>query len=325
MEKQLESAFVEGYVGGLSSGDMRWTRRSVCRERLVRAGGKRRAQAMVRWGWTAMAAGQGKSGRDIMIEVNGNRLCVDYYPGSAPTVVFLPGFFYARYQYAKSNALQMFCKRKGQGFMVHDYYGIGRSEGDFRDGNLSRWVDGTVEIMDKVLGPDSRCVLVGSGIGGWIMLHVALRRKQNVVGLVGLSADPDFTDDLLLPNLSEEQKATLESEGIIEMRWGMRTYPISKNLIEDARNLFALRGGPGSIDITCPVRLIQGLADEEIPPQRSLKLLECLKSEDATITFVKHGDHVLENDDDFKRMWEAWLGLVRSNGEGICSSPVKDP
>lgn len=245
------------------------------------------------------------SGRDQMVDVDGYKICVDYFPGAAPTVVFLPGFFYARYQYAKSNALQLFCKRKGQGFLVHDYYGIGRSDGEFRDGTVTKWVEGTIKVMDEVLGRNSRCVLVGSGVGGWIMLHVAQLRPQNVVGLVGISADPDFTEDLLLPNLTDEQKRALETEGMIDMRWGMRTYPISKNLIEDGSKMLTLKGGPGSIEISCPVRLIQGVADEEIPAQRSLRLMECLASDDVTVTFVKEGDHVLENDDDFKRMWEA--------------------
>eukprot|EP00184_Porphyridium_aerugineum_P007085 CAMPEP_0184699910 /NCGR_PEP_ID=MMETSP0313-20130426/6399_1 /TAXON_ID=2792 /ORGANISM="Porphyridium aerugineum, Strain SAG 1380-2" /LENGTH=319 /DNA_ID=CAMNT_0027159103 /DNA_START=97 /DNA_END=1056 /DNA_ORIENTATION=- len=244
--------------------------------------------------------------RDREITVDGAKIVYDYFQGDRthPVVVYLPGFFYARSRLAKINALQMFCKRKRQGLLTLDYFGTGRSEGDFNTGTVSRWLTDTLAALDKEL-KGRKVVLVGSGIGGWIMLHVAMRRPEMVVGLVGLSADPDFTEELLVPVLTEEMKQTLEMEGVVQLKWGFRKYPISKALIDDGKKMRVLTGGKDSLSILCPVRLIQGMNDEEIPKEYALRLVECIRSEDVIVTFVKYGDHTLETDEDFVRMWEA--------------------
>jgi len=130
-------------------------------------------------------------------------------------------------------------------------------------------------------------------------------RPELVAGIVAISPDPDFTHDLLLPTLTPAQKAALEENGILDLPWGVRSYPISKALIEDAGKMLLMTGGRDSIDVKCPVRILHGLADEEVPPQRALKLADRLKSEDVTVTFIKYGDHVLETESDFEQMWSA--------------------
>ncbi len=148
-----------------------------------------------------------------------------------------------------------------------------------------------------------------------------MQRPRNVVGLVGINASVDFTEDLLVPSMSDAQRQKLETEGMIEMQWGFRTYPIGKALLADAKKWLVLRDGPNSLDIQCPVRLLQGLSDEEIPPPRALKLVEALKSDDVILSLIKYGDHVLESDDDFKRMWDAICDVSEKYFEYDLTSP----
>lgn len=139
---------------------------------------------------------------------------------------------------------------------------------------------------------------------------------------MGMNVSLDFTEDLIVPNMTDDQKKELEEKGIVDMKWGFRNYLIGKALIEDAKKWLCLRDGPNSIDITCPVRLIQGLADEEIPTSLSLKLVEALKSDDVELAFVKGGDHVLEGDQDFKRMWQAVCDVTSLHYEYDLTSPA---
>lgn len=137
------------------------------------------------------------------------------------------------------------------------------------------------------------------------MLHVAMRRPKRVIGLVGMNPSVDFTHDLVGPALTSEQKETIDRDGVVDICWGYTNYPISKSLMEDAEKWLVLRGGEGSLPIKCPVRFFQGLADEEIPPNRILKLVETVESDDCIVSFIKSGDHFLEDESDMRRLTEA--------------------
>lgn len=264
--------------------------------------------------------GQRISGRDCSIELNGRTIAFDYFPGTSPAILFLPGFFFSRWRQAKVSALEIFAKRKGQAILVEEYLGIGGSGGDFvKDGTLTHWIDDTVRLIDEVV--QDKVVLVGAGVGGWIMLHVAQKRPEKVVGCVGINPSLDFTEDLIKPALTEEQKKLLEKEGIVEMQWGYSNYKISEALLEDAEKWLVLRGEPGSVNVSCPIRLLQGLSDEELPPTRTLDLAEKVTSEDCVVSFIKWGDHSLESERDFQRMWEAVCELTDSYFEYDLTSP----
>lgn len=261
------------------------------------------------------------TGHDCSIVIDGHRLAYDYFPGNGPTVVFLPGFFYSRWRQAKANSLEIFAKRKGQAILVEEYVGIGRSEGDFiKDGTLTRWIADTVQLIKKVVG-DEKVVLVGAGIGGWIMLHVTMQLPEQVVGLVGVNPSVDFSEDLLWPSLTDEQKREIETNGSIDLPWGFKSYPIGKALLEDAKKWLVLRGDTGSLDISCPVRLLQGMSDEEVPADRILQLVDKLRSEDVVTQFIKYGDHGLEADDDLMRMWDAVCDVSEKYFEYDLTSP----
>lgn len=261
------------------------------------------------------------TGHDCRIELDGKKIAYDYFPGIGPTIVFLPAFFDLRWRQSKASALEIFAKRAGRAILVKEYLGIGRSEGDFlTEGTISRWVRDTVGLLDRVLG-DEKVILVGAGIGGWIMLHVAARLPHRVVGLVGVNPSVDFTEDLLVPNLTEEQKEQLEKSGSVDMEWGYRTYPISKVLIEDAKRWLVLREELGELRVECPVRLLQGLNDEEIPPERVLKLVQRIPIDDVVLQFIKYGDHMMEGEQDLERMWDAVEELAGKYFEYDLTSP----
>lgn len=273
---------------------------------------------------TTPAKAQLHVGRGNSIDVDGRSISFDYWPGTEayPTVVYLPGFFYARSRTAKANALEIFCKRRAQPFLVQEYSGVGRSEGAFAEGTLTRWMGECVAILDAVVPPGGKAVLVGSGIGGWMALHVAQMRPDVVVGIVGVSADPDFTEDLLRPALTDAQRATLETDGQLVLQWGFRDYVLSQALMEDAKKWCVMGGGDASLDVRVPVRLIHGLADEEVPPERALTLARVLASEDVSVRLIKGGDHTLETDADFGMMWGAVCEICDAYFEYDLRSPM---
>jgi pimeloyl-ACP methyl ester carboxylesterase len=196
--------------------------------------------------------------------------------------------------------------------------GTGQSEGDYKDATITRWAEDTAKVVDWLAEEhdQDQVVLVGAGVGGWVMLHTAQMRPDSVMGLVGVAADPDFTETLIRPALAErnpEVLAEIESKGIADFDWAGKPYTMTKNLLDDGKRMMVLNKGTKGIPITCPVRLIQGLGDEEIPPESALKIADCLEGEDVVITYVKYGRHALEEDDaDFQRIYTCIEDLERA-------------
>jgi len=250
---------------------------------------------------------------------DGVALSYDYLPGTNPTVVFLPGLNQTRIG-SKAIALQTWCKRNKQGYFTADYYGCGKSGGLYKDGTISRWVSDTVKLIDEVIkGP---VLLVGAGVGGWVMMHVALQRPQLVKGLVGMAADPDFTTDVVMPVLDDKTKRQIRETGLADIQWGVNKYTLSQKLIDDSQKLLLLQGGPKSVPIKCPVRLIQGLGDEEIPPKRALKITEVLATEDLVLTYFKYGDHGLDEEEDLEHMTGEVADLCAKGFDFDLTSPT---
>lgn len=148
---------------------------------------------------------------------------------------------------AKSITLQSWCKKMDFTFFCADYFGVGRSSGKFSDGTISQWVQDSIYLLEKVLdkSSQSKAVLVGHGVGSWISFLVASKRPDLVRGIVGMSADPDFTEQLLWNNLSQDIKDKIMTEGSAEITWGNNKYPISRNLIEDGRKNLLLTNNAG--------------------------------------------------------------------------------
>lgn len=215
-----------------------------------------------------------------------------------PGIVFLGGFA-SDMAGTKGTALAAWAQARGQALLRFDYSGHGQSGGAFRDGTIGRWTADALAVLDRLTsGPQ---ILVGSSMGGWIMLLVALARSARVAGLVGIAAAPDFTEELMWEPMPEMTRARLLSEGAILQPSQYQEAPteITRGLIEDGRRHLLLRG---PIDVRCPVRLLHGMADPDVPWQTSLRLAERLVGKDVTVTLIKDGDHRLSRDAELKRV-----------------------
>lgn len=228
------------------------------------------------------------SGVERVDRGDGVRLARIMLPGRSPTVVFLPGF---RSDMAgeKATALAALCAARGQAMLRLDYSGHGRSEGRFEDGTVGRWAADAAVLLDQVAGP---LLLVGSSMGGWIALLLALGRfgpAERVVGLVGVAAAPDFTEALMWASMLPAERAALQRLGVLSVPNGYGpAFPLTLALIEDGRRHLLL-GGP--IALRCPVRLLHGQADAEVPWETAVRLAARLEGDDVRVTLVKDATH----------------------------------
>ena len=237
---------------------------------------------------------------------DGATIAYHFTPGKSPGVVFLTGFM-SDMDGAKALAVEAWAGARGRAIVRFDYTGHGASSGEFADGTIGRWAADAVLVLDRVAeGPQ---VLVGSSMGGWIMLLAAMARPKRVAGLLGSAAAPDFTRDLLTSMLTADQRRTIEKDGLVMVSndYGEAPYPISMTLIEEARNHMLLGS---EIPIDCPVRLIHGLKDSDVPWETSQRLSESLGSNDVEVILVKDGDHRLSEDRDLARLTAVLESLI---------------
>ena len=222
-------------------------------------------------------------------------------PGKSPGVVFLGGFM-SDMTGTKAVALEAHCRVQARAFVRFDYQGHGASSGEFLDGTIGRWAADAIDVLDTLT--DGPQVLVGSSMGGWIMLLAALARPDRVSGLLGISPAPDFTEDLMWRDFNAETRDALLRDGVVELPsdYDDGPYLIARGLIEEARAHLQLRA---SIALTCPVRLIQGMADDAVPWETSVRLAEALQSTDVTVSLIKHAGHRLSEPSEIARITAA--------------------
>ena len=223
-----------------------------------------------------------------------------------PGLVFCGGFM-SDMTGTKATALEAYARREGLAFVRFDYLGHGASSGAFTDGTIGRWADDAIAVLDEVTeGPQ---VLVGSSMGGWIMLLAALARPARIAGLMGIAPAPDFTEDLMWARYDPAARATLERDGVYyePSAYSEVPYPITLRLIEEGRKHLLLRG---PIALACPVRILQGLGDDDVPWRTALTLAERIASNDVEITLVKDGDHRLSEPHDLARLFDTLTRLL---------------
>jgi pimeloyl-ACP methyl ester carboxylesterase len=221
---------------------------------------------------------------------SGIRLAYRHVAGNGLLIVFLPGYM-SDMAGGKASAVFNWAAANGRGCLLLDYSGCGESGGEFKHGTLSRWKGEVLELIDHVGAHD--IVLVGSSMGGWLMLLVGLALGDRLAGLVGIAAAPDFTDW----GFTEAQKATIRADGVLYQPnpYGPEPTPTWRGLYDDgvANELLG-----SEIAITCPVRLLHGQCDDDVPWEVSLKLAAALQSVDVRVTLIKDGDHRLSRDRD---------------------------
>jgi pimeloyl-ACP methyl ester carboxylesterase len=233
-----------------------------------------------------------------LVPAPGRRLAFCRTPGAAPEVLFCGGYT-SDMTGTKALALERFCRERGRGFTRFDYSGHGASSGDFADGTIGRWAEDALAIVDRVTAEP--LLVVGSSMGGWIMLLIALARPARTRSLIGVAAAPDFTEDLLLPRATPEQRRALAAQGywLQPSAYGGAPYPVTRQLIEEARAHLLLRG---PIAIRCPVHLLHGQRDPDVPWQTALRLAERLEAVDVTVELIKAGDHRLSTPADLAQL-----------------------
>ncbi|MCC4253332.1 MAG: alpha/beta hydrolase [Pseudomonadota bacterium] len=221
---------------------------------------------------------------------DGLRLAYRHSAGAGPTLVFLPGYM-SDMEGGKAVALHGWAQRQGRAMLRLDYAGNGASEGRFADGTLASWRDDVLLLIDRLV--DGPVVLVGSSMGGWLALLVALAQPERVAGLIGIAAAPDFTQW----GFTDADKALLRTEGRIEepAPYGDQPYVTTRAFWESGQ---ALRLLEGEIAIDCPVRLLQGQADPDVPWDIALRTAAQLRSSDVQTLLIKDGDHRLSRDGD---------------------------
>lgn len=194
----------------------------------------------------------------------------------------------------KAEFLDAHCAARGLGFLRFDYSGHGRSSGAFEDGTIGRWAEEAVAVLDRSDGP---MLLVGSSMGGWIMLLAALARPRRIAGLIGIAPAPDFTERLIWDALTEADQEMLLTRGRLEAPSQYADTPsiLTRNLIEEGRRHLLLTA---PIGVHGPVRLLHGMADPDVPHALSLELAEKLVSDDVRVTLIKDGDHRLSRPQD---------------------------
>lgn len=233
----------------------------------------------------------------ILITGQDRRIAYYLMPGAGPAVVFLGGFN-SDMGGTKALYLQDWAAAQGRAFLRMDYSGHGESGGDFEDGAIGDWFEDALAVITAVIaGP---VILVGSSMGGWIALLLARAIPARIVGLVGIAAAPDFTEDSMWAGFTAAQRAELaQGQVALPSEYGDGPYIITRRLIEEGRERLVLRA---PLSLPFPVRLLQGTADADVPVSVALRLLEHGTGPDMHLTLVKGADHRFSS--------EACLGMI---------------
>ena len=217
------------------------------------------------------------------LDVDGRRIACRSRTGSAPTILFLPGYG-SDMEGAKALALDAFAKDRGLAMLRFDYSGTGSSGGEFEQGTLALWIAEALAVLDRLTeGP---VVLVGSSMGGWIALHLALRRPERIQALVGIAAAADFTDW----GFSDSLRKQLRDKGQLGDPSPGGPPVMTSGFWESGQQLLLLGT---DIAVDCPVRLLHGDADTEVPLDVAFRTMARLRSADVQLTIIKDGGHRL--------------------------------
>jgi pimeloyl-ACP methyl ester carboxylesterase len=253
-------------------------------------------------------AGISEEPEPVFIEVGrgagARRIAVRARTGSAPGLFWLSGFN-SDMQGTKALALDAWAREQGRACVRFDYSGHGTSGGKFVDGTIGRWLEETLAVFSTFCeGPQ---IVIGSSMGGWMALLLAreiarLRgiSRASLAGLVLIAPAPDFTEELMWKTFSPEVRAEIESKGVWlrPSQYG-EPYPITRALIEEGRNHLLLGG---AINVGCPVRILQGAQDPDVPWQHAFALAHRLPAEDVVLTMIQDGDHRLSRPQDIARI-----------------------
>jgi pimeloyl-ACP methyl ester carboxylesterase len=242
----------------------------------------------------SVTAGQGAQARPIAVLSR---------EGKGPPVVWLGGFK-SDMRATKAAALDEWAEKNGRAFVRFDYSGHGESGGAFEDGTISRWLEDAMTVIERFV--TERPVLVGSSMGGWISLlaarHLLERRPDSApAGIVLIAPAVDMTERLMWDRFPDDLKRVVEETGVYNRpsAYSEDPYPITRALIEDGRRHLLL-GQP--IQTGCPVHILQGMEDPDVPWSHALQIVEHLPGDSVSLTLIKDGDHRLSRPEDIERL-----------------------
>ena len=239
-----------------------------------------------------------------ILDVSGRRIATRRRAGAAPTLLFLPGYA-SDMEGAKGTAIDAFAAERGLACLRLDYSGTGASPGEFGEATFEQWVEESLALLDSAAeGP---VVVIGSSMGGWVALHLVLRRPERVAALVGIAAAPDFTQW----GFTESQKQVIVREGLLEEEnpYGGDPSRVFRGFWESGQELRLLEE---PIEIDCPVRLIHGEDDPNVPLEVAHRLFRQLRSADVQLTTIKGARHRLSEPNELAAILTVLAGLLEN-------------
>ncbi|SFS31152.1 alpha/beta fold hydrolase [Brevundimonas viscosa] len=230
---------------------------------------------------------------------DGETLALKRVRGAAPTVLWIGGFR-SDMEGTKALALDAAARERGWGYVRYDHFAHGVSSGDWRQATIGRWREDAIALVDSLEGP---VIPVGSSMGGWIALLLALARPERLHGLVLVNPAPDFTDRLMWPGLPDHQRQTILRDGeTLITEEGLGEYVLTRRMFEEARDWLVL---DGPIPMRAPVHILQGRADDVVPWRHAALIAERLSGGDVRLDLIEGGDHRLSSRRDLLRLVEA--------------------
>ena len=230
---------------------------------------------------------------------DGETLALKRVEGSGPTVVWIGGFR-SDMEGTKALALDAAARERGWSFVRYDHFAHGRSSGDWRQATIGRWREDAIGLIDGLEGP---VIPVGSSMGGWVALLLALARPERIAGTVLINPAQDFTERLMWPGLADHKRQAILREGeAVVVEEGLGEYVLTRRMFEEARDWLLL---DGLIEIAAPVHVLQGRADDVVPWRHQVELVERLSGGDVRLDLIEGGDHRLSSPADLARLVDA--------------------
>jgi len=243
---------------------------------------------------TPLSVGSANAGRSIAVRAR---------KGKNPGLFWLGGFK-SDMKGTKAEALDRWAESQGRACLRFDYSGHGESGGSFTDGTIGRWLEESLTVYLRVA--DGPQLVIGSSMGGWLALLLAraladYKDAPPIAGMVLIAPAVDFTEELMWKQFSAATRREIEKEGswLRPSEYGDQPYPITRGLIEDGRNHLLLGG---LIETGCPVHVLQGVQDPDVPWRHAVELVSRFSRDDVVLTLIKDGDHRLSRPEDIDRL-----------------------
>lgn len=229
----------------------------------------------------------------------------NYLPSNNDIGVIFLGGFKSDMEGTKALAFEEFCVSNQYNYLRFDYFGHGKSSGKFTDGCISLWLDNILLIIDKIAkGPQ---ILIGSSLGGWLMILATLKREYRIKALIGIASAPDFTESLILPSLTSYQHKELLDKNLTYVGDENCAYPITMDLIEDGRKHLILQE---SIYLNQEIHLFHSLDDSHVPCELSINLARKIASQNLEVTLLKDSGHSMSDEKSLNKFFASLNNLM---------------